>query len=526
MEMSGKNHDRGQRPYHNSQRGLRPMRTPERGSRVGLSGGGPHNAYDHFGSHGMSSRPPGPYPPHMRHAQSPHGPIGMGLDHNSGPGNRSMMPPPSRDNARGPPPRSREEIEALFSEHRIVALDRPSPMFPNAKWFCRLCHQHFNQMSVGEEHCQSNIHRKKKAALDLRKIVLALPRKPEPRHATALETELQRVFTKYRITKENLDKRKQLVNELDAYLTESLKGSSLRSIVDERWLKIQLNLQGSSLSGMGLSGSDVNVDLHLPKSAPTDVQAKVFFEILHILEKWSCLQKVEPHFNQKVPKIKAVHCATNLPLELGLSGTLALKTNRLLADYASLDNRVLPLAVCLRYWASKCRLDDPTFGTLPPHSFPILTIYYLQQCSPPVVPCIHEACSSAAGTTPASAPALDPTTAATSADETANGSVPAEEEEYVRPAKLNDWKSENTASLAELWVGMLRFYSAEFKMRKLCVSLLSRKKILLSSRRWPSRYIGIEDPFCKKKSLSRSMISDQVMTYFLMCLRSSALYFA
>ncbi|XP_022650338.1 terminal uridylyltransferase 4-like isoform X2 [Varroa destructor] len=573
MDSPGRHHDKGHRPYHNSPRGLQSMRTPERGPRIGLQGTGSQNSYDIFGLHGGGSRPvSGPYSPHTRHqpSQGPHGSIGP-VDHSPGPSKRSIRPPPQRDSFRDHQHRTRDETDALLNEHRIVNLDRPSPMFPNAKWFCRLCHQHFNQVNTGVEHTSTSIHKKKKAALDLRKVVLALPRKPEPRHATALDTELRRVFGKYRMTAENLDKRRELVAELDKYLTESMQNSRLQNIVDKRWLKLKLNLQGSSLNGMGLATSDVNVDLHLPKAAPTDVQAKVFFEILHLLERWSSLQKVEPHFNQKVPKIKGVHCATNLALELGLGGTPALKTNRLLSDYASLDERVLPLAVCLRYWASKCRLDDPMFGTLPPHSFPIMTIYYLQQCSPPVLPCIHDAlvtasAAAAAVSKAATAAAVTANNNSSSSNSNSNNnsssnsnsnntssttstqnpvpipSVPVfteadgsggvssdqgeeDENDYVTPTKLADWKSENTASLAELWVGMLRFYSAEFKMRKVCVSLLTRKKVLLTARRWPSRYIGIEDPFCRKKSLSRSMINDQIMTYFLMCLRSSALYF-
>ena len=35
------------------------------------------------------------------------------------------------------------------------------------------------------------------------------------------------------------------------------------------------------------------------------------------------------------------------------------------------------------------RLDRQAEGTLPPHSFAILLVYFLQQQSKPVLPCIH-----------------------------------------------------------------------------------------------------------------------------------------
>ena len=37
-----------------------------------------------------------------------------------------------------------------------------------------------------------------------------------------------------------------------------------------------------------------------------------------------------------------------------------------------------------------CQVDRPNAGTLPPYSFFLMTIHYLQQIEPPVLPVIHE----------------------------------------------------------------------------------------------------------------------------------------
>ena len=50
---------------------------------------------------------------------------------------------------------------------------------------------------------------------------------------------------------------------------------------------------------------------------------------------------------------------------------------------------MIMMTMMIRYWASLVRLDRQREGTLPPHSFPILLIYFLQQQSKPVLPCIH-----------------------------------------------------------------------------------------------------------------------------------------
>ena len=35
-------------------------------------------------------------------------------------------------------------------------------------------------------------------------------------------------------------------------------------------------------------------------------------------------------------------------------------------------------------------MDRPHAGSLPPSAFVLMTIYYLQQCEPPVLPVLHE----------------------------------------------------------------------------------------------------------------------------------------
>ncbi|XP_028967003.1 uncharacterized protein LOC100904685 [Galendromus occidentalis] len=405
-------------------------------------------------------------------------------------GDRSQAPTDPRPHVDG----TVKEKKAQLVENRIFSLDRPSPMFPNAKWFCRLCHQHFNQMVSAVEHCSMKIHARKKAALDLRKVVFAMPRAVGDNHKLALEEELMNVYNSQRMTEANLEVREAILEEISNYLRENLTESNLK--VDEKYLEFKLLLLGSSLSKLGLSTSDINMDFHLCNSGPPNIQAKIYFEVLKILEEWSALIDFDAQLNAAIPMVKAFHRSSNFAVEIVFGGVASLKTNRLLQDYGSLDERVAPLAVNFRYWAKQCSLDDSHIGFLPAHSFAIMTVYYLQQISPPVLPCIHDSMKDT------------------------------EDDDYKKPEQQNDWKSENNMSIAELWLGMLRFYAAEFPVRKLCISIRSRKKTTLATRQWPSRFIGIEDPYSKKKSLAKCIVSEQVMPYLLMCLRASYIYFA
>ena len=93
-------------------------------------------------------------------------------------------------------------------------------------------------------------------------------------------------------------------------------------------------------------------------------------------------------FTSKIPTIRfSTH--SNLHCELGLNNFHASQTSSLLRDYNNMDERVRTLGVAFRYWASLVNLDRQSEGTLPPHSFAILLVYFLQQQSKPVLPCIH-----------------------------------------------------------------------------------------------------------------------------------------
>ena len=103
---------------------------------------------------------------------------------------------------------------------------------------------------------------------------------------------------------------------------------------------------------------------------------------------FSDFHSVTDDFTSKIPTIRfSTH--SNLHCELSLNNFHASQTSCLLRDYNSLDERVRTLGVAFRYWASLVRLDRQAEGSLPPHALSILLVYFLQQQSSPVLPCIH-----------------------------------------------------------------------------------------------------------------------------------------
>ena len=57
----------------------------------------------------------------------------------------------------------------------------------------------------------------------------------------------------------------------------------------------------------------------------------------------------------------------------------AFKTSCLLNEYRLLEPRLAALVVGWRVLARHAQLDQPELGTLPPHAFSLMVLYYLQQ---------------------------------------------------------------------------------------------------------------------------------------------------
>ena len=89
------------------------------------------------------------------------------------------------------------------------------------------------------------------------------------------------------------------------------------------------------------------------------------------------------------------------------------------------------MGVAFRYCV--VRMDRQAEGTLPPHTFAIPLVYFLQQQTKHVLPCMHEYLG------------------------------PSNEDVYISPVEgLAVWRTRNKMSPAELWIGLFAFLSIGF----------------------------------------------------------------
>ena len=187
--------------------------------------------------------------------------------------------------------------------------------------------------------------------------------------------------------------------------------------------------------------------------------------------------------------------------------------------YSVLDSRVTTLSIALRFWAHMCKLDRQAEGTLPPHSFPILLIHFLQQLRTPVLPIIHDYLDSNETDTYTSKPIYSKIFKdIVSTLFVFLIAAPTE--------KLQTWKTENTAGLAELWIDFFEYYSLGIHSTENVVSIRSNvSSSIRTDKHWNRRKMAIEDPFSTKRSLARSVSSPQVLDFISNCFRIAYLYF-
>ncbi|CAB4006799.1 terminal uridylyltransferase 4-like isoform X1, partial [Paramuricea clavata] len=183
--------------------------------------------------------------------------------------------------------------------------------------------------------------------------------------------------------------------------------------------------------------------------------------------------------------------------------SFALCINSLLKIYGELDSRVRPLCHCFRLWAKICEVDRQTTGTLPPYSFFLMVIHYLQQIESPVLPVLHEKFG----------------------DEL---NKYLEEEDYGLLALIRKgWKTGNKTSLGELWLGLLRFYS-DYENNEIYVVSIRQKRRLKRSEKssWGKKKFAIEDPFSTKRNVARTVLKNNVYRYIIEHLRVALVYFS
>lgn len=176
-----------------------------------------------------------------------------------------------------------------------------------------------------------------------------------------------------------------------------------RKVIDAA---VEIQMFGSAASGLCEKGSDVDatilVDFTILNRRFRGVSRMPHLSEIRQLcaDAVSCIAKYINNTPGTGLAVEAVISSAKVPIvvlssfgrqiiDVSINNVLPIYNTRLLREYMLLDERVRILVLCVKRWAKMWHISDAKQGNLSSYSWTLLCIYYLQTCSPPILPSLQ-----------------------------------------------------------------------------------------------------------------------------------------
>ncbi|KZC07574.1 PREDICTED: speckle targeted PIP5K1A-regulated poly(A) polymerase-like [Dufourea novaeangliae] len=154
---------------------------------------------------------------------------------------------------------------------------------------------------------------------------------------------------------------------------------------------------GSTQTGLGFKECDLDIymDIGEPISESTNASAdtwtmqKIFREVKKIMFRQNCVfSNIVMIPRAKTPIIKFCYIRSNVSCDISFKNSLGIYKTHLIKYCMSLDSRVGPLMILIKYWARNFKISCT--GKLSNYGLVSLIIFYLQQPSVKIIPPLLE----------------------------------------------------------------------------------------------------------------------------------------
>lgn len=422
-----------------------------------------------------------------------------------------------------------KQAEERLQRDYIHRLLKPSPEYPNFQYLCKLCSVHVENIQGAHKHIKEKRHKKNIMEKQEENELRALPA-PSPAQLKALDSVVLEATETHGISEEDFALRQAVVLRMEGIICKQLTACSLR-------------LYGSCLTRFAFKTSDVNIDVSYPS---TMTQPDVLIQVLEILKNSVEFTEVESDFHAKVPVVFCRNVASGLMCKVSAGNDVACLTTNHLAALARLEPRLVPLVLAFRHWANLCHIDCQAEGGIPSYSLSLMVIFFLQQRAKPILPVylghwikgfdvkrVDEfhltgiESDSFVGWEHRPAPAGEGRGDGKAKPEPKTQTEKKEKKvEYARGKSRLMLQQPVSASLGQLWLELLRFYTLEFALEEHIISIRLKELLPRELKNWPRRRLAIEDPFALKRNVARSLNSQMVFEYIQERFRTAYKYFA
>ncbi|XP_059160708.1 terminal uridylyltransferase 4-like [Physella acuta] len=375
-----------------------------------------------------------------------------------------LLSPPSTGQA------DREIDDSVSSSHVTSSKDAKGSNSPGEPKMCCYSFEKNYFLTDGKgptlvcTYCEQEGHLKNSCPEDELPEVLPLP-PPTKLHLDVLSETLNKVPSEVGLNSESYEDRVYFLQKLEEFIRYQFDDA-------------KLDLFGSSCNGFGFDKSDIDICMTFTKRNPKFDKVFVIETLARILKQNRELNNVQAITTAKVPIVKFTIRKCNLEGDISLYNTLAQQNTKLLYSYSIIDPRVRVLGYTIKTFAKVCDIGDASRGSLSSYAYILMMLYYLQQVKPPVIPVLQELYEGK------ERPKLE---------------IEGYEAWFLEDLTLLDklWpeKGKNHMSVAELWLGFLRFYVEEFNYKELVVSIRQKAPLTRFEKLWNGTCIAIEDPF-------------------------------
>ncbi|XP_066997183.2 terminal uridylyltransferase 7 [Anabrus simplex] len=306
----------------------------------------------------------------------------------------------------------------------------------------------------------------------------------------------EHLFECYRLDEEQFYVRQRIVRKLEEVLKRGYPG-------------IQLSMFGSSCNGFGLISSDIDVCASFSHNRTGEGLsfAEMVEQFGHFLQRCPDFRNLVPVTTAKVPILKFYHPESRLEGDISLYNFLGGINTKLLKAYADIDIRAKILGLVMKRFTKLCDICDASRGSLSSYTYILMVIHFLQQCDPPVLPVLQELphCNT----------------------------LPVRMVENCNTYYFTDLKNlpkvwpgygKNNASVGELWIQLLCYYTEVFDFEQHIISVRQKAPLLRKDKFWSSAQIAVEDPFDQNHNLA-SNLSRKMHTFILQSFRKARLHF-
>jgi DNA polymerase sigma len=198
-----------------------------------------------------------------------------------------------------------------------------------------------------------------------------------PQLMESLSQQITDITSKDTPTREQLDEKDQFLNRLQETIGQVIDGAVVSPF-------------GSAVNGFWSPNSDIDICIQIPKCRTRSTQIHALRRIASALQGASS-HSIEPRFGARVPIIRwAPRRPGFLACDISVNNSLAVYNSRLVGTYTSIDPRMRPLGMVIKYWAKNRSINDRSRGTLSSFSLLLMLIHFLQRRGPPVLPSLQD----------------------------------------------------------------------------------------------------------------------------------------